>query len=329
MIRTSHVGSFPLEHSEENIEMIIRDLYDVGIDVPPYPQMRSFIDIYLEPLVKAGILVRERNYYFINIDIDKASSLELPPPRVVEAEITINYISRYGLKFKALRAPVTGVFTLASKIYVEKDVSMGLRATLLPRLDVVKNLLVRYIRSFINYLVNLGFNVVFIDEPILGVIVGRKRILYGFSEDDIIGTLNSVLRDVGVERGIHVCGRISDRLFKILAQVDSVKYMNFEFHDSPKNLDVIEVKFLESYDKFIAPGIASSRKLAIEDINSMVKILNDVLKKSSGRVDLVSADCGFKELKGLSKDPMEAYRVSIMKLRNIVKAVNIFRKELV
>ena len=323
MIRTSHVGSFPLEYSEENIERIVRDLYDIGIDVPPYPQMRSFIDIYLEPLVKAGILTKRHNHYFI--DIDEAKYSKLPHFKIVEAESTINYINRLGLKFKALRAPVTGVFTLASRIYVEKDPSIGLRATLLPHLDIMRDLLMKYVREFIKYLLDLGFNVIFIDEPILGVIVGRKRILYGLSENDIIEIIDSVLRNFSVEKGIHVCGRISDKLFRILVQVSNLKYMNFEFYDTPKNLDVIETEILESYDKFIAPGIASSRKLVIEDINAMVKILNEVFRRARRRIDLVSADCGFGELRSFSRNSMEPYRASIIKLRNIVRAVDMFR----
>ena len=45
-MRTSHVGSFPLQ----NLRKVMVDLYEIGLDVPPCPQMRDFVEIYIKPL---------------------------------------------------------------------------------------------------------------------------------------------------------------------------------------------------------------------------------------------------------------------------------------
>lgn len=129
LLRTGHVGSFPLPHSPKNIETVARDLAEIGIDAPPYPQLRSFIDIYLKPLADHGILALKGSFYYL-ADPEKLRETEYIEPYIPEAE----YMARRNKQdklFQWLRGPVTGPFTLSSRIYVEKDISMGLVATLL------------------------------------------------------------------------------------------------------------------------------------------------------------------------------------------------------
>ncbi len=319
MIRTSHVGSFPLDYSRENVEMILKDLYTIGLDAPPYPQLRSFIDIYLEPLLKANIISYSRGFYFSKPkDLEESS---LPTPTIQEAIDTINYLKRANVKFKWLRAPVTGPFTLASRIYVEEDISKGLNSTLLKHKEILFNKIVPYIKSFIRFLLNLGFNIIFVDEPVLGVIVGKRRILLGYSSNDIREVISSLFTNVGGEHGIHVCGHISNKLFEILASIDELNILNFEFYDSRRNLNVIDKKLLEKYDKFLAPGVASAKKPSIETVDDIKKLLNIINNLVDGRIDLVSADCGFGGLKDALNNNIEAYRIGINKLKNIVYVV--------
>ncbi len=328
MLRTSHVGSFPLDYSRENVEKITRDLYNIGLDVPPYPQMRSFIDIYLKPLADSGILTRHRDYYIINIDLDELDNVSLPKPSIPEAEIMVNFIRSRNIKFSGLRAPITGVFTLASKIYVSNKYIPDLKSTLLPRLEQVSDFLVKYLTLFIDYLVGLGFNIIFIDEPILGVIVGRKRILFGIREELIIDLFEKLLGKYNVDKGIHVCGRISSKLFEILTMIEELDYLNFEFHDTPQNIDTINPILLEKYDKFLAPGVVSSKKPVVEEVDEILDILYRLYHKIGSRIDLVSGDCGFAGLKGTLPDPDKLYNITISKLRNIVIAVNRFKNDL-
>ncbi|WFO76007.1 methionine synthase [Desulfurococcaceae archaeon MEX13E-LK6-19] len=324
LVRVSHVGSFPLDYSRENVCRVARDLYKIGVDAPPYPQMRSFIDIYLEPLVKTGILTKKATGFFLNISVEELAEVKPPRPEIPEARDLVECTRGEGIVFKWYRAPVTGVFTLASRIYVGD--SIGLENTLLPRLSIVMKFFIEYVKSFINYLTGLGYNIVFIDEPVLGVIVGRRRILYGLKDDDIIDTIDTVLSTWSGEAGIHVCGRVSSKLVEILAMSNKLKFLNFEFYDNPKNIESINKDVLEKYDKIIAPGVASAKKPVVENVDDILGVLKRVYEVSGKRIDLVSADCGFGGLKNALGDNEEEYKVSIKKLENIVAAVRLFEK---
>jgi len=316
----SHVGSFPLDPQPGIEERILEDLYRIGVDIPPYPQLRSFIDIYLEPLVDAGLLERKGDFYYASINV----LLDARPPRlrVPEAEIAIDIVHRKKLEFRGLRAPITGPYTLASRVYFDEP-EKGLRATMVSKKEVVNSFFVEYVRGFVEYMDSLGYTAIFIDEPILGVIVGKRRILYNHTADSIIENLEILYsaKKSSAVGGIHVCGRISSRLYEILSHVKGLTLLNFEFKDTPENLDIIDYRLLEKNDKLLAPGVASAKKPVVESKEEIESLLRTILVKTRERVDYVSADCGFGGLKGVFNDPYRAYEVGLKKLENIVKVV--------
>jgi len=319
---TSHVGSFPLDPFENAEEVILKDLHSIELDVPPFPQLRSFIDIYLEPLVKAGLITKKGDFYFAN----PKELLESRPPsiKIPEAKKAIDVVNRSKLKFKKLRAPITGPFTLASQVYFDNP-EKGLRATMASKPDVVSTFFKEYVIESVEVMVNLGYSFIVLDEPILGVIVGRRRILYGHTADSITQLLEEIYKHkVDAEGGIHVCGRISDKLFNILVQVTGLNVLNFEFKDTPENIESINTKLLEQYDKYLAPGIASAKKPIVEGYGEVLSLFTKIYNYVKGRVNYISADCGFSGLKGAVSDPWEAYRIGLKKLETIVKVVRSF-----
>lgn len=317
MIRTSHVGSFPLQHSIDNLRRIINDLYSLGLDVPPYPQLRNFIEIYLESLVSSGIIEKKGDFYFGKKN--RIFNAEFPEPSIPEAEYMVSILRAEGYNFKWIRGPVTGPFTLASRIYLEKDLTKGMASTALTIKEIVEKF-ASYSRSFIEYLTKLGFNVLFIDEPVLGVIVGRRRILYGYRDSDIINIINKVFEGIPGEHGIHVCGRISPKLFELLTQVKNIDVLNFEFYDTPKNIEIIDASKLIDNGKKLAPGIVSAKKPQIESLGDVRKLLLKISEKASGQIDLVSADCGFGGL-SINNDREKAYKIGLEKLKIVIEAV--------
>lgn len=178
-----------------------------------------------------------------------------------------------------------------------------------------------YVRRNLEYLARLGYNILFIDEPVLGVMVGRRRILLGYKRQDITSIIVEVFRGIPGEHGIHVCGRVSPTLYSILVEAEEPRILNFEFHDNPRNIDFLDPETLEAHDKIIAPGIASSRKPGIEEIYELKNLLKRIGEKTRWRIDLVSADCGFRGLASEDNDPVHAYRIGIEKLKRIKKAV--------
>jgi len=319
MIRTSHVGSFPLPHSWENVASVLRDLSRIGIDAPPYPQLRVFTEILLDPLVEEGILAKKKGFYFL-LDRNRLRDLEHLEPRVPEAEYAVDCIRRGGYRFEWLRGPVAGPFTLASRIYMSENASLGLVNTLIKDRKSVEAL-AGYVRKNLEYLFSIGYNLLFLDEPILSIIVGKKRILFGYSSSYISEIINHILTNLPGEHGIHVCGSLPELLYQILLSTEELNILNFEFHDSPKNRELLDPDQLATYSKKIAPGIASSKKPVLESVEELENLLVEIGEKTSWNIDLVSADCGFGGLRVSGAGPYQAYEVSLEKLSRIKQAV--------
>jgi 5-methyltetrahydropteroyltriglutamate--homocysteine methyltransferase len=316
-VRSSHVGSFPLDYSLVNIERVLLDLNSIGLDVPPFPQLRGFVDIYLEPLVKTGVVVSERGFYYSTLSGLYSWRGEVS---VVEAEYAAKFTRERRLRFKGLRAPVTGPFTLASRVYVSRE-STDLSNTMLARREAVEGFFKEYVSRFAEYASRLGYTVLFLDEPVLGVIVGAKRTLYGYSDVDIVEVLDYVAeRASSLEVGVHVCGRVHRRLIEILAEVSRVKYISLEFHDNPANIDAVDKSLLERCDKFISPGVISTKSTRLESEDEVYALLERVYSTTGGRVDLVSGDCGFAGLRGALSSREEEYKLALLKLERVVKA---------
>jgi len=329
LIRTSHVGSFPLTFRPENVRKVMVDLRAVGLDVPPYPQLRSFVDIYLKPLEEAGLLKQVRGVYIV-ADREGFENLGRKgiKVQVPEAEDCVRAVKELGLGFKWLRAPITGVFTLASRIYLSEE-RRELSNSLLTVREIVLGSIVDYVSAYVDLMVKLGFNVMFLDEPALNFMVGR-RILFGYTADDISDAFARILKSVpaDIEVGVHVCGRIHRGLFELLASLPRVRYLSLEFHDSPTNIEVIDASLLEKNDKIISPGIVSAQRAVVEPVDEAVKILGAVYMKAKGRIDLVSGDCGFGGLRGFLNDEEKEYSIALSKLRTVVEAVRRFSAEI-
>lgn len=327
MIRTSHVGSFPLDYDHENVKRIVLDMYKIGIDVPPFPQLRDFVEIYLKPLGEVGYVHSKKGFFFIDINkIDYWSNIGL---HIFEAEDMINVVKHQGIKFNNLRAPVTGPFTLASRVYIVDDISKGISATCLAKKELVFNVFGEFVINIVKYIAKLGYGIVFIDEPVFNYIIGRRKILFNYTEDDIITMLEKITMQLpNIEFGIHICGSLNTRIIELIIQISRIRYINIELHDSPLNIDLISREILEKYDKRIAPGIVSAQKSTIESIDEALLLLRNVYNKTGGRIDLVTGDCGFGGLRGMLNDREKEYNIALSKLKVIVEAVKRLESEL-
>ncbi|MEO3993818.1 MAG: hypothetical protein QN229_05915 [Desulfurococcaceae archaeon TW002] len=188
-MRSSHVGSFPLDYSFQNVKKVLEDLAFLGVDVPPYPQLRGFIDIYVSLLIEAGAVMYVEGFMRVNLEV--LSTQVIKNLRVPEAEFSIRLMRESGLVFSGLRAPVTGFFTLASRLYL-KTGSTDLSSTVLASKELVKDFLSDYVARFVKYLTSLGFSIVFLDEPFLGVMISSRKNLFSYSDDEIIKILENI-----------------------------------------------------------------------------------------------------------------------------------------
>ncbi|MCS7111568.1 MAG: methionine synthase [Ignisphaera sp.] len=326
-MRSSHVGSFPLSYNHNNVRRVLFDLFNIGIDVPSYPQLRSFVDIYLKPLEDLGIIENRKGVYFSSYErlqgVQNLSKVEIP-----DAEIAMSILRENKLSFKGFRAPITGVFTLASRVHLSDDASRGLQSTGIANTDAVRNFFVDFVSKIIEFIKGIGYNIVFFDEPALVLIIGR-RILFGWEEEDIIEILSRLAkRSSGADVGIHICGPLNKRLFDLVVQVDGIKYYSFEFYSNPRNIDIIDRDLLEKYDKIISPGVVSASKPVVESVEESLNILRKLYDKIENRIDLVSGDCGFGGLRGSLGSEEEEYKVALGKLKVVIESIRQLERKL-
>ncbi len=315
---TSHVGSLPLEYSERNFEKCFKDLVNVGLDVPPIPQLRDFISMYLDPLVEAGVLRVEGGLYRADLStIDEIASVT---PSLGELE-KADELTRY-LQAKWVRIPITGAFTLASRIYLEEP-ARGLKSTLLAKPELVA-ILSEYVARIASKASRLMGSVIVVDEPVLGSIVGPRVTLFGYKEEEILEVYSTELKPAqGRVTGTHICGQVSERLASTLVESERLNFLNHEFHDTRVNLTLPWRKLLERGDKILSPGVFSTREKRIESVDEIVGLSEKILEEvGEEHVNLFTGDCGFGGLRGVPG----AYDIALEKLRNLVKAVEVLNR---
>jgi len=322
---TSHVGSFPLPPSDENVVKVFRDLIVIGIDYPPYPQLRDFISIFLNPLIEVGLIGEFNGIFSLSKPISDDFYLPILKPKILEAELIAEIIRVEKPFLEGVRGCVTGPFTLASQIQLTPE-RRDIFSSMLSRRSFVLQYMVNLVRRYVEYLHNeLGFKFIVVDEPILSVIVGSNKILFGYTAEDIINVFDTVLSGIDFA-GVHVCGLIPPILKDILLNTRYVKILDHEFKDIPRNIEVYSFNELERCDKFISFGCVSSKNPSIESENDIAKLITIGVERFGNRLIMVKPDCGFRGLLGYFKNPEDAYRVSIEKLKRIVNVAKKFRK---
>ncbi len=314
----TYVGSFPLDNSKDNSHRILSDVMQIPIEYPCYPQLMDFIEQFLSPLMKAGVLERKGNNYILLGDITLRVDLR---EAINPALWAVEFFRRHPEcreKVRALKACVTGPFTLASQIYPPGK-APTIKNSLASEIEYVASL-ANYLKPIIRSLRDLGYEMINIDEPFLSLIVGRRRLLFDYTPDDILDVLDSLARSIPTTSGIHVCGRISPLLAETLAQSE-FSILDHEFADTPENLESYTRKLLEDYDKQLAVGVLSSKKPRVEDVPAISKNIELTIRRyTAERVLLVKPDCGFRGLRGATQTPEDAYKIALKKLRNLKKA---------
>lgn len=308
-MRTSHVGSYPLNHSQDNLRRAFLDTLDVGIDVPPVPQLRPFTDMYLQPMVEMGHLEPVGGGKYKPLDL----SGEPQVPRLEELDWFLQLTGELNFDLSSVRLPLTGPFTLASR--VERGEG-GIFNSLLADKRALFDFFVPYCAKVAREMYSKGFGYIFVDEPVIGLLVGR-RILFDYDEEDIVESYETVFSEVRAEKGTHICGKLSPKLANLLMRLP-VTYLSHEFFDSRSNLERFTREKLEDAGKMISPGVVSAQSMEVEEEGEVKALLKDLVERFGDRVDLVSGDCGFG---GLKASGSEAYEVAIEKLRLVAEVV--------
>lgn len=333
-MKTAVVGSVPLDLSDEVIRQVVRDLVEVGLDFVNYPQ-GDMHAMFLEPLVEAGQIEMRKKLYFIEDDFTPpptiASSIVKPVNLMVEE---LEAMTASGVR---PRACVTGPFTLMTHMRLEdvqKDSPWNL-------VDIFKNYpkLAENIVTYVNMIVKeyaKHCDIVSIDEPLLGLLVGKRNTIFDLQLDMpaeeaiqmIIGRLNRAIEGIDAIPSIHVCGEISPLLRDLLLDTN-VEIVDHEFRSSPNNFELFDRNILESKGKMLAFGTLQTM-YGGEGVDIFVESIEDLQNWIQRGIDLFGAenilikpDCGFGPLKGAFPGD-QPYQIVLQKLRNMVEAVRSF-----
>ncbi len=328
---TTVVGSWPLSNKPENMIKIFSDLINL-IDYPCYPQLLSMVSQFLYPLAKSVDQLEEENEKFY-----LSNDFKIPKnPIALEYGEFINkfFDERPALlgRIKGTKACLTGPLTLASEIILKGEVAKGVKPKVFsePRaimVDWIVEKLAEVMKQLGKAYNDMGINIISMDEPLLGVLVGRKPLFH--SEDFIVEILNKSISEIKGLSSIHVCGRISPNLRDILLQTN-VKILDHEFTTNEENFEIFQKEHFEDTDKFLAFGTVKSKFVpendnAINDYIEKIDFLEAYIKKAInqyGKENLfIKPDCGFLPLKD-SFGEKNGYEISIGKVRNMVKALN-------
>ena len=247
---------------------------DSGIDIVNYPQHHDMHKQFLDPIEK-----HQAEPFFI----DEKYAV-VPELYVVEKEAE-KYFEEKGERLK-LKVCVTGPIELYTKtsfgyhVYDEvllnlaKSVNAFLRNSMLDTKHVVTS-------------------VVSIDEPSLGFID-----LLNVEEDTLVKALDGSLKSIDATVHIHLH---TPKASKLPLSTDKIQVLACEFAATPKNMEYITRKELETHDKFLRGGVTRT------DIDHILAeyLERGVQPKDEQLVDSVSAiKKTYKKAKGRFGDRM-------------------------
>ena len=311
-IHTSTIGSFPLEDSPESRARCMDDMIRVGIDLPNYPQLIEMGEQFLEDLITwgTGIVKRGSRYWLEGEKIEKAQL----PPGLEPYLWTVKYLKERGLLGRIkLKACITGPFTLASYINIKEG--------FFPYNTAISD--AERIRELVEILamacerMSNSASVISIDEPLLGVVVGRS-IPFSYDGEFIIKVYNRLKGACGDSFvGTHICGRISPLLADILLETE-LDFISHEFHDTQSNFNVYDPERFRDSGKVMAVGCVSTKNPKIESVDEILNIARRAMERF-GRDLILTPDCGFRNMI-VEGSREKGYTISVRKLVNLVKA---------
>ena len=330
---TTVVGSFPYENTKENMEQAFWDQIHAGIDYPCYPQLISMMDQFFEPAIEAecGIIKKGKQYY-----LDGDFNIPSKPIALEYGHFVLDFLEKYPeakAKIKGWKACLTGPFTLAGEIIVPPEKVNGKRPILYeePRAIMNAELVSQIAEMMANVAqeyVKMGASIVSMDEPSLGLIIGKRKSFF-HSDETFVELLNRAIAPITTNSSIHVCGRISPRLRDVLLQTN-VNIVDHEFQKAD-NEGLYERAHLEGNNKVLAYGILESsvayqKNGTLESFVETPDKLEELISQAVvtyGKENLIfKPDCGFGGLKAIFGQEMAANIVR----RKLSTLTNVMRK---
>jgi len=272
---TTVVGSWPLSNTEDNMKRIFEDLINIGIDYPCYPQLVPMISQFLSPLAEIVPELEEiDNRFYLSNDFKVPQKLITLKYGKFIKDFFINHPHLLDC-IKGTKACLTGPLTLATEIVLKGEIAKGIKPRIFtePRAIMIDSVVEKFaelMKQIGKAYNDMGIEIISMDEPILGFLVGRKVLFH--SKDFILRILNKSISEITSLSSIHVCGIISPYLRDLLLQ-SNAKILDHEFSTNEQNFEVFQKTHFQGTDKYLALGTVESKfvKSNNKNINDYVE----------------------------------------------------------
>ncbi|MFQ5901110.1 MAG: hypothetical protein ACE5IH_06100 [Thermodesulfobacteriota bacterium] len=277
-----------------------------GIEFPSDGQFFDMVDMYLQPLMEAGFLKKDRS--FGEGELPKAH-----PATTLESLLEALAKKSEGL---GLRVPITGPFTLGYRVKTggKSLMEAGDSAGVLRLADAVKTYSMGFDRV-------LRGSILSIDEPVL------PFVLPVFGENFVREVLNAIFERIKRNYScMHVCGAVKS--LKGLALSLDVEILDHEFQGTD-NRDLYTKKELIEHEKLLSYGLINTNPkqvfpkegaVLVESVAHIKDSLRAACKTYGVENLLVSPDCGFGGWRHLRIPEDEKWGYIKEKLSNMVRA---------
>lgn len=326
-LKTTVIGSFPLEHSFKNMRRALSDQVSAGINFPSYGQLLDMNMMFLEPLTKEGCGIE-----IIEGEAWITGALK-PPRKPVNLEflkLAQEYLQDNPSEtVDGVKVPVTGPITLASVTKVsDKHNAIEYPDFILGFSEIVAEMVRWYDRA--------GAGMITLDEPSLGYALWT-----GVGRDVVLEAIDKPIKAIkNAISSIHVCGDIAGAVDVLVETKASV--LHHSFKDFPKNLEAYDRRTLEKTDKMIGLGCVSSTPdpqllldirdgkvpwtAAVEPVGEIEKLIFKGGERFGFERLVVNPDCGFRGLKDYFGDDT-GQLIAVQKLKRMVEATQRVRAQ--
>ncbi len=309
-LKTTHIGSFPLEDPKKAVELVFENL-----DIPAWPQ--------LSKIKKEGMLLQFNEgfpgfnwdeekidtsspgfeegmfkFYESYLQIVEENKLELLENFGLSEEVAKGFKTFLSLgeqyKPSIVKGQITGPFTLATALKIETGEIPIFRDDL--RDLITKFISIKALAQGIKLKKLASEVIIFLDEP--GLAGFGSSAFITISKDDIINMLNEIvtlLKKHNIIPGIHVCANTSWDIV-LESEIDILNFDSFNFYEKFIIYNDHIKNFLKKDNKYIAWGVIPTDKEQLEKVE-----LDDVLKKFKNQLKDFSVKTGFSEKEILKK----------------------------
>jgi 5-methyltetrahydropteroyltriglutamate--homocysteine methyltransferase len=253
-----------------------------GIDVVNYPQHYDMHKQFLEPIES------HQPEPFL---IDEKYAV-IPELYVVEKE-AVKYFEETGERLE-LKVCATGPIEL----YTKTDFGYHVYDEILLNLAKSVN---AFLRNSVLDTKHVVTSVAAIDEPSLGFID-----LLNVDDDTLVKALDESVKSLDATVQIHLH---TPKASKFPLATDNIDVLTGEFAATPKNMDYITKKDLETHDKFLRAGITRTDvdhilaayldkgvqpeyEQLVDTVDSIEKTFNKAKERFGDRMTFVGPDCG-------------------------------------